>query len=474
MNAEKLLSQFATESNIVTRKVKVGKTLYKLLLNTELTDPIAIRSVIKALELYGKDAKSVDDIKNAVLYVSEVEIVKEESEAMESLLSGDLLIFLGEEVIVVNVRKYDKRAIQEPPTETVMRGPREGFIEDLKTNLGLIERRLRTPALGIEKYRVGRVGSTTVALVYISTIASPDLIEEVRKRIKKIDIDCLLDSHYLQPLIEDHPFSIFQQTGVSEKPDVVCAKLLEGRVALIVDGSPMVITVPFMFIENLQSSEDYYERNAYSSFLRIMRLVALFFGAALPALFVAIQMFHQEVIPVRFLTTLMNAIEGIPLPPLPEILFVLLLFEIIREASVRMPRAVGMAMSIVGALVLGETAVNAGIISSPAVMVVALSSISLYTVPNEVGTMSLIRVIMIIMGGFLGFFGLIVSALFFVHRMCTLDSFGVPYTAPFAPFIKNDLKDSIIRAPLPSLKTRPESIPNINHVRQGDDQCEKM
>ncbi len=473
MNAEQLLSKFATKDYMGTRDVKVGKRTYKLLFNTELSDAVTIRSVIKSLQLYGNDAESVDEIKNAVLYVSEAEIMDDEAEAMEMLLSGDLLIFVGEQVIKVNTRKYDKRAVEEPPTETVMRGPREGFIEDLKTNLGLLERRIRTPALGIEKYRVGRISSTTVALVYISTIADPALIDEVRSRLKKIDIDSLMDSHYLQPLLEDHPFSIFQQSGISEKPDVVCAKLLEGRVALIVDGSPMVLTVPFMFIETLQSSEDYYERNIYSSFLRIMRLIALFFGAALPAIFVSVQMFHQEVIPVRFLTTLMNAIEGIPLPPLPEVLFVVLLFEIIREASVRMPRAVGMAMSIVGALVLGETAVNAGIISSPAVMVVALSSISLYTVPSEVGTMSLIRIALIIMGGFLGFFGLIISAMFFIHRMCSLDSFGVPYTAPFAPFVKNDLKDSLVRAPIPTLKTRPESIPNINNVRQGDELCEK-
>lgn len=473
MNTEKILSQFATKNNIANRDVKAGKKTYKLLFNTELTDSEIVRSVIKSLRSYSGRVDTIQELKDEVLYASEAEVISDEAEAMESLLSGDLLLFSEGEVLRINTRKYDKRSIEEPPTETVMRGPREGFIEDIKTNIGLLERRLRTPALGVEKYRIGRVSSTNVALVYISTIADPGLIDEVRKRLNKIDIDCLMDSHYLQPLLEDHPFSIFQQTGVSEKPDVVCAKLLEGRVAIIVDGSPMVITVPFMFIENLQSSEDYYERNVYSSFLRIMRLIALFFGAALPALFVAVQMFHQEVIPVRFLTTLMNAIEGIPLPPLPEILFVLLLFEIIREASVRMPRAVGMAMSIVGALVLGETAVNAGIISSPAVMVVALSSISLYTVPNEVGTMSLIRILFIIMGGLLGFFGITIAAMFFVHRMCSLDSFGVPYTAPFAPYVKNDLKDALTRAPIPSLKTRPQSIPNINSTRQGEDICEK-
>lgn len=473
MNAEKILSQFATQNNIAVRDIKVEKAVYKLLFSPELTDPLALRSVIKSLQRFGGTASSPEEIKNAILHVSEADIIDDEAEGIECMLSGDALLFARESVLKINVRKYDKRSVAEPPTETVMRGPREGFIEDLKTNLGLIQRRLRTPALGIEKCRVGRVSSTTVALVYISTIASPQLIDEVRKRLNKIDIDCLIDSHYLQPLLEDHPFSIFHQSGVSEKPDVVCAKLLEGRVALIVDGSPMVLTVPFMFVEDLQSSEDYYERNAFSTFLRIMRLISLFFGVALPGIFVAIQMFHQEVIPVRFLTTLMNAIEGIPLPPLPEILFVLLLFEIIREASVRMPRAVGMAMSIVGALVLGETAVNAGIISSPAVMVVALSSISLYTVPNEVGTMSLIRIILILMGGLFGFFGLIISAMYFVHLMCSMDSFGVSYTAPFAPLVRDDLKDALIRAPIPTLSTRPKSIPNINNVRQGEDICEK-
>lgn len=465
MNAKLLQDEFATKENIVSRTVKCGEKECVLLFNPDLSDPERIRDVLKSLQR--EEAASTNELISDVLYVSETELISEESEAMESLLSGDVLLFYGEDVVRINARKYDKRSIEEPPTETVMRGPREGFIEDVKTNIGLIERRLRTPALAVEKMRIGRVSSTTVALLYISTIATPELVNDVRKRLNKIDIDCLVDSHYLQPLLEDHPYSIFAQTGVSEKPDVVCAKLLEGRVAIIVDGSPMVITVPFMFLETLQSSEDYYERNFFSSFIRILRFIALFFGAVLPAFFVALQVFHQEVIPVRFLTTLMNAIEGIPLPPLPEILFVLLLFEIIREASVRMPRAVGMAMSIVGALVLGETAVNAGLISSPAVMAVALSSISLYTVPNEVGTMSLIRVLLIIMGGILGFFGLLISALFLVHRMASLDSFGVPYTAPFAPLIGNDLKDSLIRIPISKLKTRPESIPNINKRRQG-------
>ena len=348
-----------------------------------------------------------------------------------------------------------------------MRGPREGFIEDIKTNLSLVKRRLRTPALAVEKMRIGRISSTTVAMVYLSTVASPKMIEMVRRRLRSVDIDCVTDSYYLRPLIEEHPYSIFSQSGVSEKPDVVCAKLAEGRVAIIVDGSPTVITVPFLMIEDFQSSEDYYERNVFSSFLRILRLISLVTGILLPGFYVALQMFHQEVIPVRFLGTLINAIEGIPLPPLSEVLFVLILFEIIREASVRMPRAVGMAMSIVGALVLGETAVKAGMISSPAVMIVALSSISLYTVPNQVGTMSLIRIIMLIAGGWFGFLGLLIAIVVISYRLVTLDNFGVAYMAPFAPKVKSDLNDALVRAPINTIKTRPRSIPNINHTRQG-------
>lgn len=461
MDANELLNEFATKDVVVKREIKLSDGNVTLLINTDLSDSKALREIISATEKAGKTSKV-----NAFLPSVEVRTIEEKCEAMESLLAGDALLFC-DRTYAINARKYEKRAIAEPPTETVMRGPREGFIEDLKTNLSLVKRRLRTPALAVEKMRIGRISSTTVAMVYLSTVASPKMIEMVRRRLRSVDIDCVTDSYYLRPLIEEHPYSIFSQSGVSEKPDVVCAKLAEGRVAIIVDGSPTVITVPFLMIEDFQSSEDYYERNVFSSFLRILRLISLVTGILLPGFYVALQMFHQEVIPVRFLVTLINAIEGIPLPPLSEVLFVLILFEIIREASVRMPRAVGMAMSIVGALVLGETAVKAGMISSPAVMIVALSSISLYTVPNQVGTMSLIRIIMLIAGGWFGFLGLLIATVVISHRLVTLDNFGVAYMAPFAPNVKSDLNDSLVRAPINTIKTRPRSIPNINHTRQG-------
>lgn len=469
--AEEILNYMATPDIYEKRNFRAGKTDGVMIFNPDITDSFILRNILKSLVEYRDKITSLEKVASSVMFISEVTVSQEKSEATQAVLSGDaVLIFDGVPgYLVIQARKWDKRSVAEPPTGTVMRGPREGFIEDMKTNLSLLARRLKTPALAIERFKIGRVSSTDVAMAYVSTIADPNLIETVRKKLNAIDIDAIIDSHYLQPLLEPHPVSIFHQTGVTEKPDIVAAKMLEGRVALIVDGSPMVLTIPFILAEDFQSSEDYYERHTFSSFLRIIRVISILIGILLPGLYVALQSYHYDVIPLRFLVTLMNAVKGIPLTPLPEVLFVMLLFEIIREASVRMPRAVGMAMSIVGALVLGDTAVKAGIISSPAVMIIALSSISLYTVPNEVGTMSLLRIICTALGGLAGLYGLMVTILILAHILVCLDSFGTPYLAPYAPLIPQDLKDSIVRSPLFTLKKRPKSIPNINETRQKEE-----
>ncbi len=472
--AKEILDYMASPDLYKQRRLKLGNQDVAMLFNPDLTDGMALRDIIEGLVAYGKRVSSLEQLQKQALLASETTVSNSKDEATKGILAGDAVIIVDgiDGYLIVTVRKWDKRAVAEPPTETVMRGPREGFIEDLKTNLSMLERRLKSPALAVERFKIGRISSTDVAMVYISTVADPKLVDRVRKKLKKIDIDALVDSHYLQPLIEPHPMSIFHQTGVNEKPDIIAAKMLEGRVGIIVDGSPMVLTVPFILIEDFQSSEDYYERHSFASFLRILRYFSIIIGILLPGLYVALQTFHYDVIPLRFLVTLMNAVKGIPLTPLPEVLFVMLLFEIIREASVRMPRAVGMAMSIVGALVLGDTAVKAGIISSPAVMIIALSSISLYTVPNEVGTMSLLRIIFTLMGGLTGLYGLMVSTLIILHLLVTMDSFGTPYLAPLAPLIPGDLKDAVTRQPMFKLRRRPRSIPNINSVRQKEGEDE--
>lgn len=467
--AERILERFETRENIVTRELRCGKVKGAILVNPDLSDTEIVRAAVFALEGDACCELSTLEQFSEALFECETEIAETVDDCMNGLLSGDIVLCVenDERYLVINARLYVTRAVAEPPTETVMRGPREGFIEDLRTNLSLLERRLKTPDFAIEKIQVGRKTQTNVAVCYISSVAAPHVVKKVKKRLERIDIDGIVDSHYLVPFLEENPDSLYAQVGVAEKPDIVAAKLLEGRVAVVVDGSPMVITVPFLMIEDFQAGEDYYQRSAFASFVRILRYAGIILATLLPALYVALQNFHYTLIPVRSMITLMEAIKGIPLSPLAETLFVLLLFEIIREASVRMPRAVGMAMSIVGALVLGETAVNAGVISSPAVMITALSSIALFTVPNMIGTTSLLRLAFTLAGGLCGLFGLILSVLVSLHYICALNGYGAPYLAPLAPIVYSDFKDSIDRAPLERLKTRPKSIPNVNPTRQA-------
>ncbi|MCH5155800.1 MAG: spore germination protein [Clostridiales bacterium] len=466
---QRILDKFSTPDNVVSHEFKCGKKSGVLIVHPDLSDAATVRAVIFALEHCAAKLSQLEDFSRYALLEYDVKISSDVDDCVNKLLNGDLLLCVEGEsrYAVINARSYSTRGVTEPPTETVMRGPREGFIEDLKTNLSLLERRLKTPDLAIERMEIGRRSKTAVALCYLSSVADERVIKNVKRRLSKIDIDGIVDSHYLVPYIEERPLSLFNQTGLSEKPDIVAAKLLEGRVAIFVDGSPMVVTLPFVMVEEFQSGEDYYQRSTYGTFVRLLRYMGLILALLLPGLYVALQNFHYTLIPVRFMITLMTAIKGLPLSPLAETVFVLLLFEIIREASVRMPRAVGMAMSIVGALVLGETAVNAGIISSPAVMVTALSSIALFTVPSLLGAMSVLRILYTLIGGLCGLFGLILAALFTLHYICALNAYDAPYLAPFTPLVYGDFKDAIERSTIPVMKKRPKSIPNTNPTRQA-------
>lgn len=441
-----------------------------MLVHPDLSDSATVRAIVYALNNLDCKSASLGDIKSRVLLEYDINVVSDTEEVTHCLLCGDVILCLDGETnyAVINARSYTTRGITEPPAETVMRGPREGFIEDIKTNLSLLQRRLKTPDLAIDRLEIGKRSQTSVAVCYLKSVASAKIVKQIKKRLEAINIDGVIDSHYLVPYLEEKPLSLFTQVGVSEKPDIVAAKMLEGRVAIFVDGTPMVLTLPFVMIEEFQSGDDYYQRSTYGTFIRVLRYLGLLLATLLPALYVALQNYHYTLIPVRFMITLMTAIKGLPLSPLAETLFVLLLFEIIREASVRMPRAVGMAMSIVGALVLGETAVNAGIISSPAVMITALSSIALFTVPNLIGPMSVLRLLYTLIGGLCGLFGLILAVLFTLHYVCSLNGYDAPYLAPFAPLIPCDFKDAIERTDLPNMKKRPVSIPNMNGTRQGN------
>ena len=387
--------------------------------------------------------------------------------AAQTVADGDIVVVIdgGEGAFVFSERKYQIRGIQEPPVSNVLRGPREGFVEDFKANCVMIRRRLRTPKLRFLNFKVGRLTNTVVSVAYISSVADKRIVDEICRRIKSIDIDGVVESSYVAAFLEDGGQSLFDRVGTSEKPDIVAAKLLEGRVAVIVDGSPVVLTLPFIFLEHLQASEDYYVKSLRATLIRMIRIAALLIAVLLPAAYVALQEFQYQMFPLKFLVTIMNSVYGIPLSPMFEMLLVLLIFEILSEASVRMPRYVGMALSVVGAIVLGETAVKAGLLSTPTILIISVSTIGLYCVPDEANTGSVLRLAFVTVAGLLGLFGVILGCMALTAYLVNLRSYGTSYLAPYAPSLSHDWNDAMFKAGVDELYERPYSIPNINRKR---------
>ncbi len=390
----------------------------------------------------------------------------------QTIADGDIIFFISgnEKARILSIKQFEKRSIQEPPTSSVLKGPREGFIEDMKTNITLIRRRLKSPALTVKTITAGRYSSTKIALLYINGIACEEIVEKIKTKIADISIDGIVDSAYISSFISERKNSIFSQVGNTEKPDVVTGKLLEGRIAIIVDGSPIVLTVPFVLLEDLQDGYDYYSSSWRVSMIRLFRLMGALMTVLLPGAYVALQSYHYHLLPLKFMITLLSATSGIPFPPAIEMLVVLILFEILNQASLRMPRFLGISLSIVGAIVLGDTAVKAGLISSPAVLVTALSAIGIFCVPDQVGTLSILRFSFLCVSAVSGLFGITVSLLILVSYLASMESFSAPYLAPYAPRIEKDLKDALFKAGVQEMKTRPFSFPNKNRKRIAEKQ----
>lgn len=409
-------------------------------------------------------------IQEQVLANNEVQEQTSLDQFVSEILKGKAGIIIDKsgKLLTCDVEKIVVRPIQEPPNSAVIKGPREGFNESLKYNLSLIRHKLPTSDLVIDSFSIGKYTKTQVVVTYLQGIADKNVVKEVERRISQINIDGIVDSYYISAYLQSKPNSIFKQVGDTEKPDILVSKMLEGRIGIIVDGSPIVLTVPFILIEDLQSSDDYYSQPIKVTFLRILRLIGVVLAVLLPGTYVAIQLYHYKILPTEFLITIMDTTQGIPFTPFTEVLFIVLLFEILYEANLHMPQYMGLALSIVGALILGETAVNAGLVSPPAVMIVALSGLTFYVVPNQASQFSLLRILYIFVGATLGLFGILVFSVWVVSYLSSFDTYESAYLAPAAPYIKGDMKDFLIKAPIQKMKTRPRSIANNkkNRTRQ--------
>lgn len=468
-----LRAMFDSENLVFESKKTLGGENYSIFYIESLIDKKLLSSAVLAPieKLDNKDIKEGEtafDVIKGVIAVSSIEVCEDINKIRDNLFSGFAIILFSDKAICCPIYAPEKRGIQEPPNSKVIKGPREGFVEDIFTNTGLIRKRIRTPELKIKEIFVGEKSKTRISVFYISNVAKPELVDEITKTIESISIDAIIDSYYIESFLEGDKLKFFRRLGNTEKPDVFCAKILEGRVGILVDGSPVALTAPFVLLEDLQSAGDYYTIPAIATFTRVMRIFGLLIAILMPAVYVALQSYNYRILPINFLITILSSIEGLSIPPLLEILFVIFLFEIITEASLRMPDPLGMALSIIGALALGNTAVDAGIISPPSIVIVAVSSVSLYIIPDQISETRLLRLIFTAVGGIIGLYGIFVSIVILTTYLCSIESFGVPYLAPYAPNVREDKKDAFVKKSIQTMKHRPEIIAGKDKVRQGD------
>ncbi|WP_407270533.1 spore germination protein [Radiobacillus sp. PE A8.2] len=490
-NLSQVMETLGHSNDIVSRQFKIGKDnpLEALILFTDgLVDKdlvhnfimktlmIDVREVDLGEQITKEEVNFLEIIKDCSLPGAELSEISTFEELYENLLAGETILMLDgySEALVVGSRGWEQRGIQEPSSEQVVRGPKDGFTETLQTNTALIRRRIKDPNLWIETQNIGKKTQTGVAIAYLNGVVDDGVVKEVKTRLKKINIDSILESGYIEQLIQDETFTPFPTINYSERPDAISAGILEGRVAILVDGTPFALLVPSLFVDFFQSPEDYYQRSDISSLVRLLRFFAFFLALLTPSAYIAVTTFHQEMIPTTLLISIAAQREGVPFPAYVEALIMEITFEILREAGIRLPRAVGSAISIVGTLILGQAAVEAGIVSAIMVIVVSLTAISSFVSPsyNMSFSVRLIRFLFMTLAATFGLFGIILGIIVMVMHLTSLRSFGIPYLSPMGPFNTEDQKDSLVRMPLQMLENRPRLI-NQKDIKREKGQNQK-
>jgi len=370
--------------------------------------------------------------------------VRDLNEAAELMFAGFAVIFVdgAAGAVAFGVQGYDKKAVTEPSSEHNVMGSQEGFCEALRTNISLVRRRMKTPQLRFESLKVGKSAGTDVALAYLFGRADKRLVSGLRKRIEEADVDTLLASGALRPYLEGgRDVRLFSEVSATERPDVVCARLLEGKAAVLIDGTPFALICPSMFFENFATVDDACSKPYFTALMRIVRLIAFFFAVVFPGMYVAVANYHPEVLTLKLLLNLTASERSTPYSLFVEMLIITLLLELMKEASVRMPKAVGSAISIAGGLVIGDAAVKSGIISSPLLIIVGLTATASFVIPSLAQQTSVLRLVYIIAGGAAGFFGIAVVSAMIMTNAASSGEFGLPYTSPLIPFKRKAAAD---------------------------------
>lgn len=386
-------------------------------------------------------------------------------EQLTAMIMGGFCVILADGVthgIAIGVQGFEKRSVSEPSTHVNLRGSREGFVEAVRTNMSMLRRRIKSPDLVFKLSTVGSLSNTDICLCYIESKVSRELLGDIERRLENLPLSSILEGGYIQPFLEEKGSLIFDEAGITERPDTLAAKLYEGRVGILVDGTPFALIIPRLFTENFQTLDDYTQKPIYATIMRALRYLAFAASVLLPGFYVAIANFHPELIPNSLLLNLAASIQITPYNLLTECLMIHIFYEIMREAGLRMPSNLGHAVSIVGGIVIGDIVVSAGLIGAPLVLIVAVSSIASFIVPDLYNSIVVMRFAFIIAGGMWGLFGITILGMLFLLKICSMSPYGVPYTSPVSPFSLRGMRDTLIRAGWRTLSKNDVKIQDLN------------
>lgn len=485
MDLELVRQQIGHNSDVNFREFNIGRTGNQAaiifidgLSDKQLIDQHIMKTLMispseenKQKKVYEKNPDFKQFIKRDILSISGLKEVQNLNDLVSEVLAGSTALLIDglPDALILGTAKGKSRNLQEPVTEALVRGPRIGFTETLSDNTALLRQHSKCDNLSILKFQVGKRTKKELVIAYVDDIANSDLVEEVKNRVKKVDIDNVPESGYVEQLIEDNYLSPFPQVQNTERPDRVISALMEGRVAILLDGTPFALIVPVTFSMLLQSPEDYYERWIPGTLIRLLRYVAAIFSLLGPALYISFISFHPGLIPTKLAISIIGTREGVPFPALIEALFMEVAIEILREAGLRLPKPIGPAMGIVGGLIIGEAAVQAGIISPIMVIVVAVTAISSFTIPQYNAGIALrfLRFGAMFCAAVFGLYGVVLFFLLLCSHLVKLKSFGVPYVSPAVPYRLSDWKDFMVRMPLMMMKRRPKMLHTKDPIRKG-------
>jgi hypothetical protein len=433
----------------------------KNLLNDNVIRPLMkYRGIEENNSVKGTLAKR---IVNSCISIGKVKIVINKEIAKDAVFQGNVLLIINniEQIIILEVTEEKSRQITEPENERTLRGTKEGFIEDIWSNVALIRKTLQDTTMKVELFKVGRRTKTNLVVLYVESLAKDRLVSEVKNRIKKIDIDGVLANGYVEAFIEDNPYSPFPQTLGTEKPDKVVAALLEGRIAILLDRTPFVLLVPAQFIQFFQGPEDYYERFHMGIYIRILRVIAFVVTTTAAPAYIALTSYHPELVPLDLLLNIASLRKQVQFPPVVEALAMEFVIEVLREAGLRLPTAIATTLGVVGGIILGDAAVRSNLVSSSMIIIVTITIICNFVIPNYSMSLviRLIRLFLIMLAATFGAFGITLGWTAIVIHLCRLESFSLPYFAPLAPTRFKDFKDLFVRVPIWAMKLRPDSIP---------------